>query len=201
MLELVVASENPGKINEICELLAGLPIELIPQSEFNVTAIEETGTTFIENAIIKARHAAMETGMPALGDDSGLTVDCLGGAPGVYSSRFAGENATDEDRIKKLLREIGDDEGLPRSACFHCVIALVEYPEDPAPLICHGIWEGEILHEPRGTHGFGYDPIFYVPTHNCSAAELDPAEKNRISHRGQALAEFKAIMEQVLVDD
>lgn len=198
MIEIVLASTNPGKVAEIRDLVGNLPISLISQEEYQIPPVEEYGTTFVENAIIKARHAAKYSGMPALADDSGLVVHCLGGAPGVYSSRYAGENATDADRIRKVLAEIGDDESVDRSASFHCVIALIEYEDDPAPLICHGIWPGEILHEPRGHRGFGYDPIFYVPTHNCSAAELDPQEKNRISHRGQALADFRAVMYQVL---
>lgn len=198
MIEIVLASLNPGKAKEIQMLLQDLPIKLIPASEFDLPPIAETGGTFVENAIIKARHAAAFTGLPALADDSGLTVDCLGGAPGVLSARYAGDNASDADRIEKLLKEIGDDEGVDRSACFHCVIALMQFPEDPAPLICHGTWEGDILHRPRGTNGFGYDPIFYVPDRQCSAAELDPIEKNRISHRGQALEAFKLIVSDAI---
>jgi len=198
MIEIVLASNNSDKLKEIRELISGLPIQFIAQGELNVEEAEESGTTFIENAIIKARNACRFTGLPALADDSGLVVHCLDGAPGVYSARYAGENATNEQRIRKLLSEIGDDESVDRSASFHCVLALLEYEEDPAPLICHGIWPGEILHEPRGSNGFGYDPVFYVPTHNCSAAELDPLEKNRISHRGQAFSDFRAIMHQIL---
>ena len=193
MLEIVLASSNPGKVIEIKNLLHDLPIDLIPQSEFDITDVEEVGTTFVENAIIKARHAAKHSGLPAIADDSGLTVDVLADAPGVYSSRYAGANATDLDRINKLLKELEKLDDVDRNASFHCVIALIESEKDPAPLICHGIWQGEILKEPRGDKGFGYDPIFYVPTHHCSAAEMDPEIKNAISHRGQAIDQLKSV--------
>lgn len=198
MIEIVLASSNAGKMAEIESLLAETPFKLIPQSEFDIEDADEIGTTFVENAIIKARHASKISGLPALADDSGLCVDHLGGAPGVLSSRYAGPNATDEERIAKVLKNLGDDKATDRSASFHCVIALIEHADDPAPLICHGIWPGEILHEARGHNGFGYDPIFYVPTHNCSAAELDPDEKNQMSHRGQALHELNEILHELL---
>jgi XTP/dITP diphosphohydrolase len=190
-IQIVLASSNPGKIIEIQSLLRELPIELIPQSEFNIQDAEETGTTFVENAIIKARHASKQSGLPAIADDSGLTVTALGGAPGVFSSRYAGPQASDQDRINKLLNELDKTNNPDRSACFHCVITLMSHETDPAPLICHGFWHGTILSAPRGKHGFGYDPIFNVPSHQCSAAELDPMEKNEMSHRGQALRLFR----------
>jgi XTP/dITP diphosphohydrolase len=189
-IKIVLASTNPGKVRELQALLSELPLELIPQSELNIPDIEETGTTFIENAIIKARHAAKHAGMPAISDDSGLTVTALDGAPGVYSSRYAGPNANDTDRINKVLLELEKTKNPDRSASYHCVLALMENASDPAPLICHGIWHGEILATPRGTNGFGYDPIFYVPDLNCSAAELEETQKNEISHRGQAIRLF-----------
>ena len=200
MLEIVLASQNTGKIIEIQDLLRDLPFKLIPQDELAIPEIEETGTTFVENAIIKALHAAKYTGLPAIADDSGLTVTAFDNAPGVYSARYAGPAATDGDRIDKVLQELTAVDNSDRSACFHCVIALMESDCDPAPLICHGIWEGEILTEPRGDRGFGYDPIFLVPTHNCSAAELDPKEKNIISHRGQALKLLTTILKAGISD-
>lgn len=196
-LKIVLASSNPGKIREIRELSKKLPIEWIPQSEFNIEDIEETGKTFIENAILKARHAATISGLPALADDSGLVVDALNGAPGIYSARYAGKNATAEERNQKLLDEMKDVDPEDRAAAYHCVLALVETEDDPVPLICHGVWEGSILFEPAGKNGFGYDPIFYVPTHDCSAAELSTAEKNRISHRGQVMQQLIEVFESV----
>ncbi len=198
MLEIVLASTNPGKIAEIKALLSDLPIKIIPQTEFEMPEVEETGTTFVENAIIKARHAAKYSGLPAIADDSGLTVDALGGSPGVRSSRYAGKNASDEERIAKLLLELKKSGKDDRDACYHCVIALMGTETEPAPLLCHGIWEGEILEAPRGTKGFGYDPIFYVPTHECSAAELDEEEKNAISHRGQAIEQLLDVLEEIV---
>ncbi|PIZ04762.1 MAG: non-canonical purine NTP pyrophosphatase, RdgB/HAM1 family [Gammaproteobacteria bacterium CG_4_10_14_0_8_um_filter_38_16] len=189
-LKILLASSNPGKIQEIIALSKKLPIEWIPQSEFNIEDTEETGKSFIENAILKARHAAKISGMPALADDSGLVVDALDGAPGIFSARYAGKTATTEERNQKLLTELKDIEEADRTAAYHCVLALVETENDPVPLICHGVWEGSILFEPAGENGFGYDPIFYVPTHQCSAAELSTAEKNRISHRGQVMQQL-----------
>lgn len=201
MFKVVIASNNPGKIEEIETLLVGLPLELIPQKNFSIPDVDETGGTFVENAIIKARHACKISGLPALADDSGLAVDVLDGAPGVYSARYAGPHAKDSNLIAKLLAEL---KGVPpeeRTACFHCVICLMEHPNDPAPLICHGIWEGVIAMEPIGKYGFGYDPIFYVPEFACTAAEMDRFEKNKISHRGQALSEFSQILHDVMLDD
>lgn len=192
MQKIVLASTNKGKSAEIRQLLVELPFELVSQAEFNIGEIAETGMTFVENAIIKARQVATLSGLPALADDSGLVVDSLLGAPGVYSARYAGEGATDHERIAKLLREMVGKIGDERRASFHSVVVLMRYAQDPAPLVCHGIWQGSILQSAKGEHGFGYDPVFFVPTHHCSAAELDIVEKNRISHRGRALAEFKA---------
>ena len=183
----VLASSNQGKLREINHLLAALSIEGVPQTQFNVPDAEETGLTFVENAILKARNAAQHTGLPALADDSGIEVDFLKGEPGIYSARFAGKGASDLDNLNKLL---GAMKGVPdeeRSARFQCIMVFMRHATDPTPLICQGTWEGRILHEPRGENGFGYDPIFYVPTHNCSSAELEPTLKNQLSHRGQAL--------------
>ena len=196
-VQIVLASSNPGKIAEIKLLSKKLPIEWVSQSEFNIPDIEETGKTFIENAILKARHAAKLSGLPALADDSGLVVDALDRRPGVYSARYAGKDATDAERNEKLLAELKDVKSGDRTASYHCVLALVEDENDPAPLICHGVWEGSILYEPRGKNGFGYDPIFYVPTHRCSAAELSATEKNRISHRGQVMEQLIEAFESV----
>jgi XTP/dITP diphosphohydrolase len=182
----VLASTNPGKIKDYQEMLRGHFIKLIPQSEFAVPEVEETGLTFVENALIKARHASLITGLPALGDDSGLVVDALDGAPGLYSARYAGKGANMEDNIQKLLAELSKKPNANRRARFYAVIVLLRYPHDPAPLICEGNWEGEILKQPQGEHGFGYLPIFYVPTHHCSGAELSQEERSKINHRGQA---------------
>lgn len=187
MRKIVLATANPGKLRELQAVLAGLDFEIVPQSAFGVPEAEETGLTFIENALLKARNAALYTGLPALADDSGLAVDALGGVPGIYSARYAGAGAGDRANIGKLLAEL---EGVPaerRTARFVCVLALLHHPADPTPLICQGSWEGTILTEPRGEGGFGYDPIFFAPGEQRTAAELEPAVKNQISHRGQAL--------------
>lgn len=187
MRKIVLATANPGKLRELQAVLAGLDFEIVPQSAFGVLEAEETGLTFIENALLKARNAALYTGLPALADDSGLAVDALGGVPGIYSARYAGAGAGDRANIGKLLAEL---EGVPaerRTARFVCVLALLHHPADPTPLICQGSWEGTILTEPRGEGGFGYDPIFFAPGEQRTAAELEPAVKNQISHRGQAL--------------
>lgn len=187
---LVVASGNPGKLREIRDLLAGLPLEILPQSEFDVPEAEETGSTFVENALIKARHATAITGLPAVADDSGLVVDALRGAPGIRSARYAGAGASDRDNVDKLLSALRDVPPDDRGARFECVIVYLRHAEDPVPIICTGTWEGAILAEPRGRHGFGYDPVFSVPGHECSSAELHPDVKNTLSHRGQALREL-----------
>lgn len=185
--KIVLASGNSGKLREIQAVLDQQRFQLLKQSEFNVPDVAETGTTFVENAIIKARHASQLTGLPALADDSGIEVDALNGAPGVYSARYAGEHGANDANNTKLLEEMKNVADAQRTARFLCVIVYMRHAEDPMPLIFEGAWEGEILHELSGANGFGYDPLFYVPTHGCSSAELDPAEKNRISHRAQAL--------------
>ncbi|MBX9586215.1 MAG: RdgB/HAM1 family non-canonical purine NTP pyrophosphatase [Gammaproteobacteria bacterium] len=185
-MKIVLATSNTGKINEFSALMSDLDIKIIPQSDFNVEDVEETGQTFVENAILKARHAAEKTGLAALGDDSGLIVDALGGKPGIFSARYAGLKANAEDNIEKLLTEMGNIQAPNRSARFVCVLVLFRYPHDPYPLICQASWEGEILFSPQGNKGFGYDPIFWVPTHQCASAELADNIKNQISHRAKA---------------
>jgi XTP/dITP diphosphohydrolase len=189
-MQLVLASSNQGKILEIQQLLSPFHLQIIPQTELNVADVEETGLTFIENAILKARHAALHTHLPAIADDSGLEVDALQGAPGVFSARYAGKDANNEARLKKLLTALKDVPVQQRQARFQCVVAYLKHPEDPSPIICQGTWEGEILFAPQGIKGFGYDPVFYVPAYHCSAAELAPEVKNQISHRGQALRQL-----------
>ena len=188
-MKLVLASGNAGKLAELRELLAGSGIELVAQSELGIGDAEETGPTFVENAILKARHAAHASGLPALADDSGLCVDALDGAPGLYSARYAGVHGDNAANNAKLLREL---EGVPdaqRAAHFTCVLALLRNPDDADPILAAGRWRGRVLHAPRGERGFGYDPVFLPDDGNGrGAAELDPALKNRISHRGQALA-------------
>lgn len=184
MQRLVLASGNPGKLREFQELLAGYEVK--SQGEFNLDSAEETGLTFVENALLKARHASAQTGLPALADDSGIAVDALGGRPGIYSARYAGPEATDADNNAKLLGELA---GLPeaeRGAAYHCVLVWLRHAEDPTPLIAQGEWRGHIRTEPAGSGGFGYDPLFQVPGHNCSAAQLNKAEKARSSHRAIA---------------
>ncbi len=192
--KVVLASNNPGKLREIAQILADLDVEVIPQSEFGVGEVEETGLTFVENALIKARHAAEVSGLPAIADDSGIEVDALNGRPGIYSARYGGPGASDEDNNAKLLREL---EGVPepqRTARYQAVLVYLRHPADPTPIVCTGSWEGRILTAPRGRNGFGYDPLFWVPTHGCASAELEPAEKNRISHRAKALACLKSAL-------
>lgn len=184
----VLATANRGKVAELKALLAeaGLDIEVTPQSELEVAAPPETGATFVENALTKARHAARATGLPAIADDSGLVVPALGGAPGIRSARFAGENADDRANVAKLLAAL-EAPSLDRAASFHCVLVALEHAEDPAPLIASGSWAGEIARAPRGRGGFGYDPVFFDPTLGATAAEIEPGMKNRVSHRGTAL--------------
>jgi XTP/dITP diphosphohydrolase len=190
-MKLVLASSNAGKLAEMRELLGDGGFDLHPQSEFGVGDAEETGATFIENALLKARHAARATGLPTLGDDSGLCVDALGGAPGLYSARYAGAHGDAGANIAKLLDALRGVPDAQRDAHFYAVIVLLRAPHDPQPLIAEGCWRGRILDAPRGTGGFGYDPVFFSPEHGCSAAELDQTLKNRISHRGLALAALK----------
>jgi len=187
MKKIVLASSNPGKLRELGQLFAHLDITLVPQSEFDIQDAEETGKTFVENAILKARHAAGLSGLPAIADDSGIVVDFLGGAPGIYSARYAGEGATDQANLDLLLNRLAEVPEPQRSARFKCLMVYMAHFEDPNPLIAEGTWEGRILFAPRGKNGFGYDPVFYVPTHNCSSAELPSETKNALSHRGQAV--------------
>jgi XTP/dITP diphosphohydrolase len=194
--EIVLASSNPGKVREINQLLATLDLHVQPQSDFGVVDAEETGLTFVENAILKARNAAQHTGLPAIADDSGIEVDALNGAPGIYSARFAGEGASDLANLKKLLTEIDGVPEAQRSARFQCLMVFMRNANDPTPLICQGTWEGRILLAARGDNGFGYDPVFYVPTHGCSSAELPAEVKNTLSHRGQALRQLLAALQQ-----
>ena len=191
MKRLVLASGNPGKLKELSVILADLGYELHAQSEFDVPEIAETGTTFVENAIIKARHAADLTGLPALADDSGIEVDALNGAPGVYSARFSGPGASDADNNALLVEKLSDIHSRQRSARYRAVIVLMRHAADPSPIICEGSWEGIIQLEPAGDGGFGYDPHFSLPDRGCTSAQLNAAEKNRLSHRGKALAELK----------
>ena len=185
--KIVLATGNQGKVREMADLIADFGFDVVAQSEFEVSEVAETGTTFIENAIIKARHAAKETGLPAIADDSGLEVDFLNGAPGVYSARYAGEEATDRQNIDKLLAAMQNVPESQRSARFHCVLVLMRHELDPTPIICHGTWEGKILTKAHGQNGFGYDPVFFVPEENCASAELEPQRKKQLSHRGKAL--------------
>ncbi len=191
---IVLATGNQGKVLEMSQLLSGLGIDVVPQSEFDLPEADETGLTFIENAITKARHAAHYTGLPAIADDSGIEVDALQGAPGIYSSRYAGASATDEQNREKLLADLQGIDESERTARFQCVIVYMQHENDPTPLVCQSSWEGRILFESLGSGGFGYDPVFYVATHNCTSAELSSDEKNRISHRGQALQKLLAAL-------
>jgi len=186
----VLASNNTGKVREIGQLLADLDLKVVPQSEFDVAEAEETGLTFVENSILKARNAAQHAGRPAIADDSGLEVDALHGAPGIYSARFAGVGAGDRANLEELLCQIRDVPEAERTARFQCLMVYMRHAKDPTPIICQGTWEGSILLEPRGEGGFGYDPVFFVPTHNCSSAELTAEVKNSLSHRGQALRQL-----------
>lgn len=190
MEKIVVASSNPGKLKEISAILKDH--QVVPQSEFAIADAAETGLTFVENAIIKARNAALHSGLPALADDSGLEVDALGGAPGVYSARYAGAGASDADNLNKLLSDMTDVDKDLRSARFRCVLVLLRSASDPSPLIAEGVWEGAIRCQPKGTNGFGYDPIFWVPEYDCTSAELAPEVKNALSHRAQALKALTA---------
>lgn len=185
--KIVIASGNKGKIRELQRLLDVFNVETIPQGEFQVPDIEETGLTFVENAILKARNATTLTGLPAIADDSGLCVAALNNRPGIYSARYAGPDAKDTDLIAKVLDEMKDVPDGQRNAAFHSVIVYLRHETDPNPIIAHGIWQGTIVHHAEGEHGFGYDPIFFDPEQGCTAAELDANLKNQISHRGRAL--------------
>lgn len=189
MTSIVLASGNSGKIREIQAILQD--DNILPQSQFNVTEAAETGATFVENAIIKARHAAAHCGLAAIADDSGLVVDALNGAPGVISARYAGADASDQANLEKVLAELQDIPSAQRTARFICVMVYLKHPNDPIPVIAQGVWEGRILTQAVGENGFGYDPIFWVDSHQCSSAQLSPDIKNSLSHRGQALQKLR----------
>lgn len=186
-IKIIFASHNAGKILELTTLLKPFNVEMISTASLGLSDIAETGLTFVENALIKARHACQQTGLPAIADDSGLEVHALNGSPGIYSARYAGEKATSHDNIKKLLSELQDIPKENRHARFYCALVFMHHAEDPTPLICEAEWKGIILEKPSGTLGFGYDPIFYDSNEKCSAAELMLEKKNMISHRGKAL--------------
>jgi len=190
MSKIVLASGNIGKLRELSQILSPLGLELIAQSDLNVPEAEETGLSFVENALIKARNASLLTGLPAIADDSGIEVDALHGAPGIYSSRYAGPEASDTDNIHALLDAMKDVAETERSARFQCVVVFMRHAEDPTPLICQGSWQGQILPSPLGDEGFGYDPVFWVAETDCTAAELSPEQKHAISHRGKAMRQF-----------
>lgn len=191
---IVLASGNQGKIKELNQLLTPMGWHIRSQSEWQVEDAEETGLSFVENAILKARHACQQTGLPSLADDSGLAVDALGGAPGIYSARFAGVGASDSDNIAVLLDKLKDTPQNERSARFICVLVFMQHASDPTPIICQGEWEGSILTAPEGDGGFGYDPVFQVPERGCSAAQLSAADKQLLSHRGKALAQLRRLL-------
>ncbi|MDH2895120.1 XTP/dITP diphosphatase [Rahnella sp. PAMC25617] len=198
MQKVVLATGNAGKVRELAHLLAEFGLDVVAQTELGVESAEETGLTFIENAILKARHAAAVTGLPAVADDSGLAVDFLGGAPGIYSARYAGVDASDQQNLDKLLVALKDVPQGQRNAQFHCVLVYMRHAEDPTPLVCHGSWAGEITFAQAGEGGFGYDPIFYVPELSKTAAELSREEKSAVSHRGQALKLLFAAMKEAV---
>lgn len=192
MQKVVLASGNRGKLKEMQQVLGNAGLELLLQTDFDIIDAEETGKSFIENAILKARHASAATGLPALADDSGLCVDALDGRPGIYSARYSGADASDAGNNDKLLKELANEDN--RGASFICVLALVQHADDPLPLICEGRWRGEILREARGSNGFGYDPLFYITDLHCSSAELEADVKNRHSHRGLALQQLLQLL-------
>jgi len=196
MQTIVLATGNKGKVREITQMLAGQSIEILPQSEFDVPEVEETGLTFVENAIIKARHASKISGLPAIADDSGIEVDALQGAPGIYSARYAGAQASDKDNLNKLLIDVEGIENPLRTARFQCVLVMMEHAEDPTPIICQGTWEGTLLREAVGENGFGYDPIFWLEDNQCTSAQLPPNLKDQLSHRGQALRQLVKILKE-----
>lgn len=194
----VLATGNQGKVKEMSELLNSFSIEVLPQSQFNVPDVPETGTTFVENAIIKARHASKLTGLPAIADDSGLEVDFLNGQPGIYSARFAGENATDQDNIDKLLTKLEGINPEQRKARFQCVLVYMRHALDPTPIICQGTWEGTITESQDGQNGFGYDPLFWIESEQSTSAQLSKQRKSELSHRGNALSQLVALLEKQL---
>lgn len=196
MKQIVVASGNQGKIKEIRAKLQEFPVKLISQKELGVTDVPEDGLSFVENAIIKARNASRQTGLSAMADDSGIVVSALNGEPGIYSARYAGEGASDQQNLRKLLMALDAVDEKDRSAYFYCAIVFVQSAQDPTPLIALGRWDGEISQIPSGEDGFGYDPVFYIPEKYCTAAQLPLAEKNLISHRGKALSHFVKLYRQ-----
>ena len=198
--QIVLASSNPGTLKEIRALFRNVPVSLVPQSEFDLEDADETGLSFVENAILKARHAASNTGLPAIADDSGIEVDVLKGKPGIYSARFAGEGASDEENLQLLLDSVKPYSDVQIDARYQCVMVYLRHAEDPVPLITQAAWEGYLVKEPSGTGGFGYDPIFYVPSHNCTSAELAPELKNELSHRGRALRQLLEKLSAILVE-
>ena len=193
MKTIVLATGNPGKVREIREIFADLDVDIVPQSDFDLVSPKETGTTFVENALLKARYAARLTGLPAMADDSGIAVDALDGGPGVYSARFAGEGASDDDNLERLLQALEDVPDDRRGGGFHCAAVLAFPGDEPAPLIAEAVWRGTILRARRGSGGFGYDPVFLDPASGKTGAELSPAGKNAVSHRGRA---FRALHDQ-----
>jgi len=194
--KIVFASGNPGKIREVADIFADLNISVVPQKEFAIESPEETGTTFADNALLKARHASAQSGLPAMADDSGIVVDALGGRPGVRSARYAGEAATDEQNVDKLLEELADVADEQRDGGFHCAAVLVIPDSDVAPLIVEAVWRGKILRERRGEGGFGYDPVFLDPSSGKTGAQMTREEKNRVSHRGKAFRELERLLLQ-----
>lgn len=196
-MKLVLASSNAGKLAELRDLLGDTGIDLVAQTDLGVEDIEETGSTFVENALLKARHAAAVTGLPALADDSGICVDALGGAPGLYSARYAGQHGDAQANIDKLLAALKDVPDAQRGAHFYAVIVLLRHAGDPRPVIAEGIWHGRILHRRQGERGFGYQPVFYDTEYNVSAGEIDDALKNRVSHRARALAALRERLPEV----
>lgn len=190
MQKVVLATGNAGKVRELASLLRDFGLDIVAQTELGVESAEETGLTFIENALLKARHAAKITGLPAIADDSGLAVDVLGGAPGIYSARYSGEDATDQQNLQKLLDTLNEVPDEQRQAQFHCALVYLRHAEDPTPIVCLGRWPGMITRQAAGNGGFGYDPVFYVPSEGKTAAELTREEKVAISHRGQALKQL-----------
>ena len=192
MQKIVLASGNQGKLIELQAILSANDVELFPQAYFNISEVEETGLSFVENALIKARHACVKTGLPCIADDSGIEVDALDGEPGIYSARYSDTygSSADAENNAKLLQELEQVPDLDRTARFQCVIVFLRHEKDPMPLICQGSWKGRITFKESGENGFGYDPLFYVPTHQCTSAELQPEVKNSLSHRGQALRQL-----------
>lgn len=194
----VLATGNKGKVKEMSELLNSFSIEVLPQSQFDVSEVAETGTTFVENAIIKARHAAKITGLPAIADDSGLEINFLNGQPGIYSARFAGENATDQENIELLLSKLEGVGQAHRGGCFQCVLVYLRHALDPTPIICQGTWHGSITESVQGENGFGYDPIFWVESEQCTSAQLSKQRKGELSHRGKALSMLITLLKEQL---